>query len=173
MLEIGRFLQKRRSFKWTVTRVDGHIHIYLNSILVIIIWISAKCIFDKWFVLVIEFIWSDNNSVYRVVFFVNGRADLIRIGDSRAKCILKFFAVPFLNWDERTVKWLSGLLTSSETIIMTVFRCWPSNARLNLLVKLSIAKSWRQRNNWPLPSNASNWVASRALGRAVGAISIL
>ena len=107
MLEIGRFLQKRRSFKWTVTRVEKHIHIYLNSILVIIIWISAKCIFDEWFVLNIEFIWSDNNSVDRVVFFVNGSADLIRIGDSRAKCILKFFAVPFLNWDERTVKWIA------------------------------------------------------------------
>ena len=32
-------------------------------------------------------------------------------------------------------------LTSSETIIRTVFLFRPSNARLNLLVKLSIAKS--------------------------------
>ena len=69
---------------------------YVNSFLVIIICISAKCIFDKWFVLIIEFIWSDNDRVNRVIFLVNCSADLVRICDSRTECILQFFTVPFL-----------------------------------------------------------------------------
>lgn len=179
----------------------------MNSILVIIIWISAKGIFDKWFVLVIEFIWSDNDGMYSVILFVNCGTDLIRICDSGTESILEFITVPFLKNINLVVllqKLFSSIchrfcrpslavmavlgqickvkvvvyrslreLTSSETIIMTVFLCWPSNARFNLLVKLSMAKSWRQRKSCPLPSNASNRVASRALGRAVGAISIL
>ena len=70
---------------------------YVNSILVIIIGISAKCIFDKWFVLIIEFVWSDNDRVNRVIFLVNCSADLVRICDSRTESILKLFTVPFLN----------------------------------------------------------------------------
>ena len=137
----------------------------------------CKGIFEKWFVQTIEFIWSDDNRMHCIVFLVNGGTNLIRICDSRTKSILKLFTVPFLNIlnlvrTRMGGPWIPGF-TSSDTIIRTVFRCWPSNARLNLLVKLSIAKSWRQRNNCPLPSNASNRVASRALGRAVGAISIL
>ena len=69
----------------------------VSSILVVIICISAKSIFDKWFVLIIEFIWSDDNRMHCIVFLVNGGTNLIRICDSRTKSILKLFTVPFLN----------------------------------------------------------------------------
>ena len=75
----------------------------------IIICISAKCIFDKWFVLVIEFIWSDNNGVNCVVFLVNCGTDLFRICDSGAESILKLFTVPFLN-----IKKLAGFDVSTR-----------------------------------------------------------
>ena len=72
---------------------------FVNSILMIIICISAKSIFDKWFVLVIEFIWSDNNSMDCTVFLVNCGTDKIWICDSGTECILKFLTVPFLKID--------------------------------------------------------------------------
>ena len=95
--------------KWRTLKVDGAIRLrrctlhawvkrdVVSSILVVIIWISAKSIFEKWFVQSTEFILSDDNRMHCIVFLVNGGTNLIRICDSRTKSILKLFTVPFLN----------------------------------------------------------------------------
>ena len=95
---------------------------FLNSILMIIICISAKSIFDKWLVLVIEFIWSDNNSMDCTVFLVNCGTDKIRICDSGTECILKFLTVPFLKIDSLVQyrrMWWSQTLSQVENGYLT------------------------------------------------------
>ena len=88
----------------------------MNSILVIIIWISAKSIFDKWFVLVIEFIWSDNDGMHSIILLVNCGTDLIRICDSGTKRILEFIAVPFLN-KKNNINLRSNALNRNRTFL--------------------------------------------------------
>ena len=119
---------------------------------------------DEIFVLVIEFVWSDNNGVDCVVNRVNSLKFLL-VSISQVNGHRVFDLRLTLQTDSGVAfpepKAFSRCLqshSSSETTIITVFLSLPGSAFLRSEVNLSMAKSWRQRKSCPLPSNASKSV---------------
>ena len=141
--------------------------------LVVVGFGSGEFTADEVFILVVEFVWSDNNGVNCAVGGVNS-----------LKCVFKLWVSEGARehiWCNRFKTDLTGKITlqtesgvafpepkafsrflqshsSSETIIKTVFLSLPGIAFLKREVNLSMAKSWRQRKSCPLPSKASKSV---------------
>ena len=127
---------------------------------------SGEFTADEVFILVVEFVWSDDNGVDCAVGGVNSlnyfsnyeclRA-LESISDVTGKITLQTesgVAFP----DPKAFSRFLQSHSSSETIIITVFLSLPGIAFLKREVNLSMAKSWRQRKSCPLPSKASKSV---------------
>ena len=121
---------------------------------------------DEIFVLIVEFVWSNNDGVDCIVNRVNSLKFLL-VSVSVVLVLGCAFKVIILTLQTDSgvafpePKAFSRFLqshSSSETMIITVFLSLPGRAFLRSEVNLSMAKSWRQRKSCPLPSNASKSV---------------